>query len=129
MILNEQEVTERMESPINLINRLRSMGSKDKISIPSIPTSSDVIKDIDEKIAFGGLKSKASTIMMKALNELDLKVSDTTKVSDLTKIAAEMNRIVTAENENKTDENKPQIVFYAPQFNQENNYETIYARE
>lgn len=131
MIIKEQEVTERMSSPLNLLNRLKEATSRSSnhsiVSIP--PTASDVMKDIDEKLAFGGLKSKASTIMMKAMNELEVKISETTKVSDLARIAGEMNKIITAEDADKSDENRPQFHVYAPQFNQENHYETIYARE
>lgn len=131
MILNEQEVTERMESPMNLHTRLKMLtAERDKRSlISSIPTVKDIIPDVEEKIAFGGLKSKASNVMLKAINELDTRISETTKISDLARVASEMNKIVTAETENKRDENRPQFILYAPNFNQENNYETIYARE
>ena len=132
MILNDQEVTERMESPMNLHNRLRALTAQrnSKFSaIPSIPTAKDIIPDVDEKLAFGGLKSKASSVMLKAINELDARISETTKITDLARVAGEMNKIVTAETEEKDKDNRPQFILYAPQINQENNYETIYARE
>lgn len=140
MILNETEVTERMNSPLNLLNRLKATTSKANGCnpfaktnlIPSIPTSSDIIPDLDEKLenSTNTIKSKASKIMIQAMDELKLRVNETTKPEQLAKIAAEMNKIVTTETENnRGNENRPQFILYAPQFNQETNYETIYARE
>jgi hypothetical protein len=132
MILNETEVTERMNSPMNLLNRLKELSKSDKSknTIPSIPTSKDVIENLDEKLAAGTIKIKANTIMNMAMDELKARITDTNKPAELAKIAAEMNKIVTSENEaNRGGENRPQFILYAPQFNQENNYETIYSRE
>lgn len=138
MILNESEVTERMSSPINLINRLRDAAVSGKrsvhnphsiVSIP--PKTEDIIPDIDEKLAFGSIKIKAAGIMIQAMDELKTRVQDAKTPSELAKIAENMSRIVNAEEEkpDRNRDNRPQIIFYAPQINQENNYETIYARE
>lgn len=133
MILNDTEITERMESPLNLLNRLKSLTkSKDINIIPSLPpTSADVIDDLEEKLAFGSIKSKASGIMIAAMDELKLRMPEVQKPEQLAKIAAEMSKVVNAEvkDNNRDGLNKPQFVLYAPQFNNENHYETIYARE
>jgi hypothetical protein len=134
MILNDQEVTERMESPMNLFTRLRSATSASRnnrngqiISIP--PTSDEVIPDLDEKLSVGSIKMKASNIMVQAMEELKTRIPEVTKASELARIAGEMNKIVTAESEEKDKDNRPQFILYQPVMNQENKYETIYARE
>lgn len=137
MILNESEVTERMSSPLNLLNRLRDITNSPKksvhnphsiISIP--PKTEDIIPDLDEKLAYGSIKTKAAGIMIQAMDELKTRVQDAKTPSELAKIAENMSRIVNAEEEKpQNKDNRPQIVFYSPQINQENHYETIYARE
>lgn len=138
MILNETEVTERMNSPMNLLNRLRTATSAPRgkqnpfeniVSVPQ-PLSKDIIPDLDEKLSSKSLKNKANNIMNMAMDELTLKISETSKPAELAKIAAEMNKIVVAETEaNRGQDNRPQFILYAPQFSNENHYETIYARE
>ena len=135
MILNDIEITERMESPLNLLSRLKSItgnSSSKHNSIPSLPPSaSDVIEDLEEKLAYGSIKSKASGIMIAAMDELRLRMPEVQKPEQLAKIAAEMSKVVNAEvkDNNRDGLNKPQFILYAPQFNNENHYDTIYARE
>jgi hypothetical protein len=134
MILNETEVTERMNSPLNLLNRLRS-ASKSKsehhniISIP--PTSSEVIENLEDKLAYGSIKSKAANIMIAAMDELKLRLPEISKPESLARVAESMSKVVNAEsiNNNKDKLNAPQFHLYAPQFHTEEHYETIYARE
>lgn len=132
MILDDNEVTERMESPLNLLNRLRSVTNKHKLPIISIPpTSSEVIENLEDKLAYGSIKSKAANIMIAAMDELQTRISETTKPESLAKIAESMSKVVNAEaiNNNKDKLNAPQFHLYAPQFHSEEHYETIYARE
>jgi hypothetical protein len=51
MIITEEEVKERLDSPANLLNRLRSeTNSRKKVTHPSIPpSSSEIIEDLEEK--------------------------------------------------------------------------------
>lgn len=135
MILTEQEVKDRMESPINLLNRLRDItnnhtnGSKSSIvSIP--PTADKLITDIDDKLANGSLKSKAAVIMSEAMHELRSRLPEVQRPEKLAAIAAEMNKIVTAKNESDDDKHeKATFHVFAPQFVSENHYETIHVRE
>ncbi len=54
MVLDDIEINSRLESPDNLVNRLRSLTRLDKsnrVQIPSLPPSADdVIADLDEKL-------------------------------------------------------------------------------
>jgi len=104
MILNETEVTERMNSPINLLNRLRTITNKHTkenqiVSIP--PTATEVILDLEDKLAYGSIKSKAAGIMIAAMDELKSKIQEVQKPEQLARVAESMSKIVNAENENK----------------------------
>jgi len=134
MILNEIEVTERMSSPMNLLNRLKSATNKQHsqntiLSLP--PSSSEIIDDLEDKLKFGSIKSKAAGIMIAAMDELKVKLPEVHKPEQLAKIAESMGKIVNAEIENNKNDNsnRPQFHIYAPQFHNEEHYETIYARE
>lgn len=132
MILNESEVTERMESPLNLLNRLRSASSHKSNAIPSLPPqASEVIDDLEDKLKHGSIRSKAAGIMIAAMDELSSRIPEVQKAEQLARIAESMSKVVNAknENDNKDKLNQPQFHVFAPQFNYENHYETIHARE
>lgn len=136
MILTDEVITERMESPLNLLNRLkeittpktnvpRSNGTADIPSLP--PKSGDLIPDLDEKLAYGGIKSKAVGIMTAAMNELQIKIHDIQKPKELAQITEQMAKVIKAVTpENRDDTVKaPQIIIYSPQVRQLNEYKTI----
>ena len=140
MILEETEAVERLNSPLNLLNRLRDASSKHHRDsngnpanlIPSLPPKvSDVIDDLEDKLAFGSIRLKASGIMIAAMDELRTRLPEVEKPEKLAAIAAEMSKVVNAKNENahKDRDDKPQFLVYAPQFVNESHYETIHARE
>lgn len=132
MILEETEAIERFESPLNLLNRLKSQLSKSSqrsniVSIP--PSSKDIIADLDEKLKFSGLKTKAAGIMSDCLDELKTRVSEI-RPERLATVAAEMNKIVTAEaDKNKDLQSQPQFVVYSPTFITEDHFDTVYVKE
>lgn len=137
MLLEENDVIERFESPANLLNRLRNELSNShkhqpKARIPSMPPSAeDVIDDLHEKLKFGGLKTKAAHVMNQALDSLNERISEIQKPKDLAAIADTMNKIVNAENKSGVDDrsDKPQIIIYAPSFVKEETYQVIQADE
>jgi hypothetical protein len=133
MILSESEVTERMSSPLNLMNRLRNISRQSSNSqIPSIPpTSEEVIQDLEHKLASTSIKSKAANIMIAAMDELKSRIPEVTKAENLAKIAESMSKVVQAESKDNTQrsENQPQFILYAPQFHTEEHYEVIQAKE
>lgn len=133
MILEETEVKERLESPLNLMNRLRNITNNhrpERSSIPSLPPSSDqVIEDLEQKLAFGSIKSKAANLVIEALDELKARMPEVQRPEKLAAIAESMNKIVTSESNKNNNEKPSQYVIFAPSFVDENHYETIYARE
>ncbi len=131
MILEQSEVIARLESPLNLLNRLKSLTNKhSKETHPSLPPSaSEVIEDLEEKLAFGSIKSKAASIMISAMDELKARLPEVQKPEKLAQIAAEMSKVVNSETKNTTKTDNTQFIIYAPQQINEANYEVIHARE
>ena len=133
MLLAETDALERMESPLNLLNRLKSATSPKNIHslIPSIPTDvSDIVDNLEKKIQAGALKSKASNIMSAAMDELLVKLPEVSKPENLARIASEMNKIVNAEQAKSGDDNRVgQIMIYAPQLVSESHFDIIDAKE
>lgn len=130
MILSNEEVQERIESPLNLLNRLRSrsQSSGDSPCLP--PKSQDIIPDIDEKLnsSVESVRKKAAAILSSTLDELKQRIPDVQKPEKLAQIAAEMNKVLVSRDE-KSENKTSQIIVYAPQIREENNFETIVVNE
>lgn len=129
MILDEVEVLERLESPANLLNRLRRISEPvQPVSIP--PSADNVIEDLEEKLKYGSVKSKATAIMNAAMDELRIRIPEVSKPEKLASIAAEMSKVVNATQiRNENDVKIGQIVVYAPQVITEDRFEVIRLNE
>ena len=134
MILDDEEIKERMESPINLMNRLRKASTSRNIpSMPDYkpPTSKDLIPDLDEKlnqIKDGNLRGKAADIMSAALRELEIRIPDVNKPQELTRIVDTMNKVLMSR-QDKEESKAAQIIVYAPQVVAESAFEVITVNE
>jgi hypothetical protein len=121
MILSDEELKERLESPLNLLNRLRNATTL-KPSIPCLPPSSKDLgldNKIDESVAVGKLRETAAGIMALSMEHLKDKIPEIQKAETLARIAGEMNKVVQSRQD---DEKKvAQIIVYAPTVMQENN--------
>lgn len=127
MLLTDEDLQERLESPLNLMNRLRSVSTPSNIPCLPHPTSKDLNLDIDNKLAVGKLKETAASVMASALAELKVKIADVGKPKELAAIAESMNKIVQSRaNEDKVP---PQIIVYAPQVIQENHFQELTLRD
>lgn len=131
MILSEIEVRERLESPMNLLNRLKSISSQ-RTTIPSLPpSSSEIINNLQEKIAFGSIKSKAAGIMSSAMDELKARLPEVQKPERLAQIAAEMSKVINGSQVKNEDNSTKigQVIIYAPQILPEEAFEIIRVNE
>ena len=135
MILTDDEIQERIESPLNLLNRLKSQLGTQRhhptSQIPSLPpTSSDIIEDLEDKIANTTTRSKAVGILNSAMDELSKRIPEVQKPEKLAQIAAEMSKVV-SQQDNRNQGNKPlsQIIVYAPQMQQISNYDIVDVAE
>lgn len=137
MILNDDEIQERIESPLNLLNRLRTslnrtIAPHTPAIIPTLPPpkSSDIIEDLEEKIQSSSVRSKAVGIMTAAMDELKIRIPDVQKPEKLAAIAAEMAKVVShQDNRNQGKEELARIVVYAPQVQNIQNYDIIDVSE
>jgi hypothetical protein len=140
MLLNDDEIKERIESPLNLLNRLRT--SLDRLSspvprpthsqIPSLPPSaSDIIPDLEDKIANNSTRSKAVGILNSAMDELSKRIPEVQKPEKLAQIAAEMSKVVSQQDSKNTGDSfkTAQIIVYAPQVQNIENYEVVEVTE
>lgn len=123
MLLSDQEIEERISSPLNLLNRLRSVTSPKATSPCLPPTTKDLDINIDEKLAIGKLRETSAGIMALSLEQLKQRIPEVQKPEKLAQIASEMNKIV----QSRPDEKKQaaQIIVYAPQVINENHFEEI----
>ena len=129
MLIPESEALERLESPSNLMNRLRAIvNPHSKTVIPTIPppTASDIIPNLDEKISYTSTKQKAMAIMNSAMNELQNRLPEVQRPEKLAAIAAEMGKIVIAQNNQSITDNRiGQIIVYSPRIVSEEQFETV----
>lgn len=131
MLLEETDIIERIESPLNLLNRLRKETNKNTSIIPSIPNSNELVDDLDEKIAIGSTKSKAYKIINKAMERLDTVIATVDKPKELAGIAESMGKII-SNTQIKVEDNRTQIgqiVIYAPEVAKEEDFETLDIQE
>jgi len=129
MVLTEEEVKGRIESPLNLLNRLKALtsNSRTKSESPCIPPSSEsLIDDLEDKIRNGTAKSKATSIMISAMDELSRRLPEVQKAEKLASIASDMNKILNADGRKESNNNlNAQIVIYAPQVVHESKFDVI----
>lgn len=145
MLLSDDEIQERMESPLNLLNRLKSSLSR-AVNLPHIPSnsptdshtispvlppsSSDIVADLEDKIANGGTRSKAVGILNAAMDQLRVRIPEVQKPEKLAQIAAEMAKVVNQhDNRNTGDKELAKIVVYAPQIQSIENYQIVNVNE
>jgi len=130
MLLDEKEIRSRMESPMNLLNRLRTITNPHKNTnlIPTLPpTSNEIIEDLDDKLANTTTRNKATKLLNSAMTELEAKIKDIQKPEKLSAIANDMSRIIerSAPVKNSDIERIPQIIIYAPQIATEEHFNVI----
>ena len=132
MILNDIELANRLDSPDNLINRLRALTSSSKREArenrhPSLPpTADELIDNLEDKLAISSVRSKANSVLAKALTELDNRITEADKPEKLARIAESMTKVVESTTP-KHDKSVQigQIVIYSPQARMEDDYDVI----
>lgn len=136
MILSDDEVKERIESPLNLLNRLKSsLSNAAKIGVHSHipclpPKSSDIIENLEDKIKNSSARTKAMGIMTSAMDELQRKLPEVQKPEKLAEIAHQMSKIISSQDSSGASSSiHSQIIVYAPQVQNIDNYEIIDINE
>lgn len=150
MLMNKNDAESRLNSPVNLINRLRgategAINNSNKIitipataqenaKVPSAvltipPEAESLVIDLKHKIKLAGVKGKAVDVLDGALDELANRVHDIENVSKLGTIADIMNRIANGADGKANHGHMNQLVIWQPIMIQENHYESIQVSE
>lgn len=130
MLLSTDEVDERLSSPLNLINRLRAKDNITSVSLP--PKVDELIPDLDSKIHSAAIHGKAESLLSDTLDQLKLRLPEIRAVDKLSNVAANLNKIITAGNEAKIQNNQTnniQVLIYAPEIKSEEDFDTINVTE
>ena len=122
-VLTDEDVIKRVESPMNLFNRLRSTTKKENL-IVSIPKATDIIPDIDEKITISSSKSRALSVMNRALGRLDdAEVIANIRADKLPGMIAQMSTAIKGlEPEKDKEDNRVQFIVYSPTIMKEEDF-------
>lgn len=125
MLLTDDEIQERIDSPMNLLNRLKKATTA-KPEIPSMPSpnTKDLGIDVEGKIDQSKLRDRAARVMSSALKELEIQLPNVQKPEKLAQIATEMNKVLNSTND-KDKNPAAQIIVYAPQMIQENHFKEV----
>lgn len=138
MLLDEQELKDRLESPLNLLNRLRNATNPHRRSqahgeavIPSLPpTASELVPNLEEKIQHGAIKSKAMNLIVQAMDELKIRMPEAQKPRELADIAVNLARVIGSVHPvSNMGAASAQIVIYAPQIMTEETYNVVELNE
>lgn len=138
MLLTDDEIRERIESPLNLLNRLKNASRPDKSNSdpqgqsPCLPPKSeDIIEDLEDKINNTTARSKAMGLMLSAMDELKQRLPEIQKPETLANLAYNMSRVVSSQEQNRNNHASvaSQIIVYAPQVQRLENYDIIDVTE
>jgi len=141
MLLSTEEANLRLESPENLINRLRR-----KISIPDArilppedksetrmvvlpPSVDDLVDNLDSKLKLSSMQEKAVDIINDSMTLLKERMSEVPTKS-LSHVAADMSKIISNIREQRgMQTNNIQVMIYAPEVRSEREFEVIDIQE
>lgn len=145
MILDKNEVDARLESPDNLLNRLRRLtGQSQIVSLPSdsevknSPASSplipppidELVDNVKDKLATAECYAGAKEVLKDAINGLKLRVFEVDDPVKLSRIATDMGKIVNGFDENKKEKTGRVVpIIYRPVMLTENNFQSIHVNE
>lgn len=128
MLLSDEEIQERMESPINLMNRLKEASKPAPVVGIPAPTSDQIIPNINEKL--NDTRAKATAILNATMDELRKRLPEVQKAEKLAIIAKEMSQVVAHQDQkNNTGVQAGQIVIYAPTIQKLEDFEIIDVQE
>lgn len=129
MLLNDEEVNARLESPLNLINRLRA-AREIKTTIPSLPPAAmDIVEGLEDKIKTVTLSRKAQSLADSAIEELSTRLSEV-KAEKLASVARDMSTVVSnIRGGDKGNTSNTQVIVYAPQILNAELFETIHVND
>lgn len=149
MLMNETEVDSRLNSPDNLINKLRLITRnkvKDSgmeifgvpteavtgevVSLP--PTADDLFDDFDSKIKKNMAKTSAMDTLVDAIGSLHQRLPEIDKAETLSRVARDMSSVLKQMNEADAangEASKAQIIIWKPVMMQGQQFATVHVNE
>jgi hypothetical protein len=130
MILSDDEIQQRIESPLNLLNRLKTAVNRRPSSQshqhPALPpTAEDIVEDLEDKIKNASMRSKAVNILNSAMDELGKRLPEIQKPERLAQIAREMSQVVSNQDNKPQTGHTSKIIIYAPQVQSLDSFDII----
>ena len=151
MLMTNEQVESRLNSPDNLTNRLAALRNPAKradltdLGIPSVSRSSEtnilpfmppsvdtLVEKIDEKINLRLAEEGATGVLLDSITQLRQRLNEVESPAQLSKIASDMGKIVIGINRNETDKKTAsfnQVIVFKPMMMTENHYESVRANE
>jgi len=148
MILETEEINERLSSPLNLLNRLRKLTSvenkivslppseqnsqsRSDVRHPSFPPSVDELVDnIEDKLATQKCYSGAKEVLASSISRLKERLEEVDSPVQLSRIATDMGRIVNGFDESKKSTPSVSIpIIYRPVMLTEQSFQVIQVNE
>ena len=129
MIMTDDEVQIRLDSPLNLINRLRELEVRTpeivslpeyekhtKVAVPGLnelPSIEDLIDNPEDRINLAGIKTASINTLRHTVELLSARVGDTEKPEKLCKIATDMIKVIDTINGDRREHhgNRPVVIF------------------
>lgn len=145
MILDKNEIDARLDSPLNLLNRLRKLTSVENKIVtipdgvgradsndsrnqhPSLPPDIDELVDnVQDKLATAKCYSGAKEVLAKSINRLNERLEEVDSPVQLSRIATDMGKIVNGFDENKKEKVSNIIpIIYRPVMLTEQSFQVI----
>lgn len=126
MIMTNDEISARLDSPLNLINRLKELEVKvpeivslpvakqqSKVAVVGLPSIEDLIDNPEDRIKLAGIKTRATDALSSTVELIAARVADTEKPEKLSKIATDMMKVIDTINGDRREShaNRPIVVF------------------
>lgn len=133
MVLEESDVISRVNSPLNLFNKLAALRESTRnsrapiVSIP--PTAKEIIPNLDDKLTLHNVKGKAISIMNKCMDKLDDNI-ELMPVKSLGNTVKQMGDAIKAlEPEDKKEKLEVQFIVYQPELKKLQDFQVIEVSE
>lgn len=133
MLLTDNEIEQRIQSPLNLVNRIKAPLAKKASNVYEIDS---LISDLDSKLALPKpvpdnrtekekIADKSFGLMMKAMDSLDQRIEEVQKPEKIATIIRDLSQVIKNTDNEVQQNNNLQFIFTVPMQRQENEYEII----
>lgn len=136
MLLTEDEVNTRLESPLNLVNQIvRHQSDKAELMdniVPRTPSIEELVDNVEDKIRLVSAHGKAIKALDQSVTAINERIHEVEKAKDLSRIARDMSGIVSSIDEmrnNRSSRNGNNLIIFQPIIMKEDHYETIHVHE